>query len=344
MFENLQKKIKLLKPVVVMHDFFIDRIVRLNNLDSLIDAVNSKVKLGGGSIRGIEQEEVKGGNAVNTAYALAKLGARTLLITAADDLGSGILKNRFGPFKNARLMIKHGRQGYTVSFEVGQDGRKANVMINDVGDAGNFGAEKLGEQELNLIKNASAVIVANWASNLKGTELTFKAFQKAGKNTLCFLDPADISTRKEDFKKCLLELRGNLDVLSLNENECRLTMQSLSLEALPINYASKDIAEAAKKLASELSLNVDVHTPLGCSTSDGKESTYIKSFEIGVNTSTGAGDAWDAADALGYLCGLNENDRLLLANVCAALFVSNKDVEPPTLKESLDFISKFENY
>lgn len=344
MFENLQKKIKLLKPVVVMHDFFIDRIVRLNDLDSLIDALNSKLKVGGGSIRGIEQDEVKGGNAVNTAYALAKLGARTLLITVADELGSSILKNTFAPFKNARLMIKHGRQGYTVSFEVGQDGRKPNAMINDVGDAGSFGADKLGKQELNLIKNASAVMIANWASNLKGRELTLKAFQSAGKNTLCFLDPADISTRKEDFKKVLLELRGNLDVLSLNENECRLTMQSLGLEALPINYSSKDIADAAKKLASELSLNVDVHTPLGCSTSNGKESLYVKSFEVGVNTSTGAGDVWDAADVLGYLCGLNENDRLLLANVCAALFVSKKDAEPPTLKESLDFISKFENY
>ncbi|HLE35148.1 MAG TPA: PfkB family carbohydrate kinase, partial [Nitrososphaerales archaeon] len=263
MFQNLQNRIKSLKPVVVMPDFFIDRIVRLNDLDSLLDAANAKIESGGGSIRGIEQTEMKGGNAVNVAYALAKLGAKTSLITIADSYGSVILKNAFLPLNNSRLIVTNGTQGYTVSLEVAKNKGKANVMISDVGDTGNFGSNKLGKRELSLIRGASAVMITNWASNMKGTELALKAFKNARKDALCFLDPADISTRKEDFKNSLMKLADHLDILSINENECRLLLQSFALGVLPMNYSNEDVGDAAKKLAEKLSITVDVHTPLG---------------------------------------------------------------------------------
>jgi len=338
--QNLQKRIRSLKPVVVMHDFFIDRIVRLNDLDSLIYAANSKIEAGGGSIRGIEQTEVKGGNAVNTAYALAKLGARTSLITVADDFGSTILKNIFSPFKNSKLILTKGTQGYTISLELAKNRSKANVMISDVGDTGNFGANRLGKRELKLISEASAVIIANWASNLKGTELALKACRGASKNALCFLDPADISNRKDDFKNCLDKLAKDLDILSINENECRLLMESLGMEALPVNYSDEDVGDAAKRLAEKLSFTVDVHTPLGAATSNGSETVFVQSFDVDVRISTGAGDVWDAADIIGYLCKLNASDRLLFANACAALYISNIDADTPRLSEAVSFISK----
>ncbi len=323
-----------------MHDFFIDRIVRLNDLDSLFDAVNSKIDAGGGSIRGIEQTEVKGGNAVNTAYALAKLGARTSLITVADDFGSTILKNVFSPFKNSKLILTKGTQGYTISLELAKNRSKANVMISDVGDTGNFGPDRLGKRELKLISEASAVIIANWASNIKGTELALKACRSASKSALCFLDPADISTRKDDFKNCLKKLAKHLDILSINENECRLLMESLGMEALPVNYSDEDVGDAAKRLAEKLSFTVDVHTPLGAATSNGSETVFVQSFDVDVRISTGAGDVWDAADIIGYLCKLNASDRLIFANACAALYISNTDADTPKLSEVVSFISK----
>ena len=340
MFQNLQRRIKSLKPVVVMHDFFIDRIVRLNNIDSLFDAANSKIETGGGSIRDIEQTEVKGGNAVNTAYALAKLGARTSLITIADDYGSTIVKNTCSPFRNSKLILTNGTQGYTISFEVVKNNSKANVMISDVGDTGNFGANKLCKRELNLIRGASAVMLANWASNLKGTELALKAFKSASKEALCFLDPADISTRKDAFKNCLNDLANYLDILSVNENECRLLMESLGIEALPMNYFNEDVGDAAKRLAEKLSLTVDVHTPLGAATSNGRETAFVQSFNVDVKITTGAGDVWDAADIIGYLCRLDASDRLLFANACAALYISNVNADTPRLKEVVNFISR----
>jgi len=340
MFQNLQNRIKSLKPVVVMHDFFIDRIVRLNDLDSLLDAASAKIESGGGSIRGVEQIEMKGGNAVNVAYALAKLGARTSLITMADSYGSGILKNAFLPFKNSKLIVTNGTQGYTISLEVSKSKGKANVMISDVGGTGNFGANKLGKRELSMIEGASAVMITNWASNLKGTELALKAFKTARKDALCFLDPADISTRKEDFKNSLMKLANHLDILSINENECRLLLESLGLGALPINYSNEDVGDAAKKLAEKLSITVDVHTPLGAATSKGSETVFVQSFDVDVKITTGAGDVWDAADIVGYLCKLDASDRLLFANAGAAFYISNANAESPRLKEILDFISR----
>lgn len=323
------------KTVVIMHDFFIDRIVRLNdfNFNSLISEVSAKAQVGGGSIREIAQDEIKGGNAVNIAYALAKLGAKISLITIADSWGDNILKKTFAPFANKKLLIASGRQGYTVSLEVEKDdGRKANVMISDVGDAKNFGADRLRRNELGAIKKATAVVIANWASNAKGTELALKAFKNAPKDSLCFLDPADISTRRDEFKQCLDKLSGHIDVLSLNENECRLTMQSLDLSPLPINYSATDVTAAARALASKLSINVDVHTPIGSATSDGKGTSFAKSLDVNVTISTGAGDIWDAADVAGYLCNLNADERLLFANTCAAYYISK--FESPTLQEA----------
>jgi len=328
------------RSIVVMHDFFIDRIVQLDNFNSLISEVNAKLKVGGGSIRGIKQNEIKGGNAVNIAYALAKLGAKISLITVADNFGRNILQNTFSSFTNKKLLISNGRQGHTVSFEVEKNGRRANVMISDVGDTGNFGVNKLNEKELNIIKGASAVVIANWGSNKNGTELAMKAFKNSHKNALCFLDPADISGRKDEFRQCLHELSGCIDVLSLNENECRLTMKSMNLSPLPINYSNVDIVTATKTLASNLSINVDLHTPLGSATSDGKETSFAKSLEVNVTISTGAGDIWDAADIVGYLCQLNSSERLIFANLCAAFYISR--IKSPTLYEASKFL-KFTN-
>lgn len=315
-----------------MHDFFIDRIVKIKNFDSLVSGINEKAQVGGGSLREVEQREIKGGNAVNVAYSLARLGARTSLITVADDLGTSILKRTFAPFKNVKIFISHGKQGYTISLEIERN-RKANVMISDVGAMKNFGPNKLRRDELRTIRNASAVVMTNWDSNLNGTELALKAFKNASKNALCFLDPADISDRQQEFRHCLEVLSDYMDVLSINENECRLTMRSLGLSPIPVNYTKIDVVTAAKTLASRLSIHVDVHTPIGAATSDGAETFFAESFNVNVAISTGAGDIWDAADVIGYLCKMEGKERLLFANACAAFYISN--IESPTVKEAL---------
>ncbi len=64
--------------VVVMPDFFLDRVISLGKYDvpSFTKALAEVTQRKGGSIDGIAQMDLRGGNAVNTASALAAMGAR----------------------------------------------------------------------------------------------------------------------------------------------------------------------------------------------------------------------------------------------------------------------------
>ena len=64
----LQKLIRYSQSgsIVVMHDFFIDRIIKLLSTKELFHTLNEKAGVGGGSIReGISATEIKGGNVIN---------------------------------------------------------------------------------------------------------------------------------------------------------------------------------------------------------------------------------------------------------------------------------------
>src|SRR5512135_3497090 len=166
MLEKIQN-LNLINSVVVLNDFFLDRIIKIQNLNQLYDQILEKSKLGG-SIRGISQTDLKGGNATNVAYALARLGCPVSLITIADKTGSHILQEIFSEFSNASLFIIDGKPGRTTSLEFNNAGNIVNIMISDLGDNENFGPEKLGIEEQDAIKRADAVIITNWASNKKG--------------------------------------------------------------------------------------------------------------------------------------------------------------------------------
>jgi ribokinase len=65
------KQLSIVGSVVVMPDFFVDRIIRLESNEHLAQILSEKAKRGGGSVRGVPTCDVKCGNAVNVAYALA---------------------------------------------------------------------------------------------------------------------------------------------------------------------------------------------------------------------------------------------------------------------------------
>src|SRR5207245_4871200 len=202
MLENLQN-LNLGGSVVVLNDFFLDRIIKIRDLGKLYNQILEKSRLGG-SIRGIPQTDIKGGKATNVAYALAKLGCPVSLITVADRAGSKMLKETFSEFQNVALFVIDGKPGRTTSLEFSNNGDIVNIMLSDLGDNENFGPDKLEPMEQTVLKKADAVIVTNWASNKKGTELSRFAFEKS-KSALHFLDPADIETRQGEFKEALSE-------------------------------------------------------------------------------------------------------------------------------------------
>ena len=170
-----------MNSVVIMPDFFVDRIIKLNSKEEFIDMLTEKSKSGGGSIRGVPTSDAKGGNAVNIAYCLAKLGAKVTLFTMSDKFGSTMLEHLFSRFAdNVCLRILKGKHGLTTSFEfLNEKGFEANVMLSDTGDIVNFGPERINSREdLKRLDNADAVVVVNWASNLKGYAASRTCFQK----------------------------------------------------------------------------------------------------------------------------------------------------------------------
>src|SRR5690349_24617885 len=126
--ENLK-----LNSIVVLNDIFLDRIIKIQNLDDLYKQILEKSKLGG-SIRGIPQTDLKGGNATNVAYALARLGCPVSLIAIADKVSANILRQTFSEFEKASLLIIDGRPGRTTSLEFNNDEATINIMISDLGE------------------------------------------------------------------------------------------------------------------------------------------------------------------------------------------------------------------
>ena len=112
-------------------------------MDNLTEIIENKIRVGGGSVRGLNSVDIKGGNAVNVAYCLARLGAKVDLFTVADKIGYSVLNSTFKKFNSqVNLHIKNGKHGLTTIFEFTNPSfAVSNVMLSDVGDNSNFGPE-----------------------------------------------------------------------------------------------------------------------------------------------------------------------------------------------------------
>jgi ribokinase len=335
-----------MNQIVAMPDFFLDRILQLQSQDELFQSIVSKIRVGGGSIREIPTVDRKGGNAANIAYSLAKLGGRVAFFTVGDKIARSVIETTFQKFgENAEIMISEGIQGKTTSMELYESvegDSKVNVMLSDVGDNADFGKARVNtENHLKILSRADAVIVANWASNLKGTELMKFAFENSPK-ALHFVDPADFQLRKEEFIEILVLLSNLIDVLSINENECNTLGSSLGLGTLlPWQaYSRQEIKDAALRLSERLGISIDIHTKLGSAWSNGKDSEIVPTIRSEIRTLTGAGDVWDAADVVAYLAGLDPIERLTFANAASSLYVRNQSAESPSLEEVVELLDR----
>jgi len=336
------KHLSTIGSIVVMHDFFVDRIIRLESKENLLAMLSEKAKVGGGSVRGIPTTDVKGGNAVNVAYCLAKLGAKVSLFTVADEIGAIMLRQTFSQFGDkVTLRIASGRTGLTTCFEFPHEDTRVNVMVSDIGDNGSYGPDRISsEEDRTILKNSDGMMVVNWATNMKGTELAEFSF-KNSPSAFHFLDPADVETRKHDFRDSLAKIAGLADCLSINENECNSLADALGFgRILGSIYSPEEVKSAAKRISDSVGISTDLHTKIGAAWSNGKESAFAHAIKVDAKRLTGAGDTWDAADIVGYLAGLYPQERLLFANCCASLYVRDPSGEPPSMNKAFELIER----
>src|SRR5438445_12227768 len=315
--------------VAVLHDYYVDRLVLIEEFGKLSEAISKKAHEGGGGIHGVRQLEIRGGNAANLAYALGRLGTRTFLLTHSDPAHEPLLRDGFEGLP-VILSVKKREAGLTVALEGKTGGTKTNVMLGHNGGAGEFSPSMIDREDWDALKDSKIVCSVNWAANNHGTELLTALRRHLGRKHQIFLDPADVRDRLEAYGELLRAMRERnlVNWLSLNEAEARATGSLLGIREMELGKLSRSIAR-------QLNLRVDIHTKNGSYTSTGSE---VARCEIGWVTPkrlTGAGDVWDAASIYFFLNGKSDVDRLALANAAAKYYVSAEEPEAPTRGEVL---------
>ncbi|NSL76392.1 MAG: carbohydrate kinase family protein [Thaumarchaeota archaeon] len=303
-------------------DVFIDRIVKVPDLDKLVTDAKAKSIVGGGSIRGIKQTEIVGGNATNIAYALVKFGSETELFAIGDEFTRRLLDLRFQEFDNIKINMLKGKPGFTIALETDHN-NDSNIMISDVGGIEKFNGIDITTNYLKIIEESDIVIISNWASNLEGNQLVNEIFS-AAKDSIKLLDFADLSTSTSRLQGLMDNMKNNkiIDMISLNENECQILGKFLGLKNISAKYTINEIKTMATDISSILGTIIDIHTPIGsCSASNG-DVEFVESFPVNPMILTGAGDVWNAINILGLKKELSTVNRLNLANAAAASYIS----------------------
>ena len=341
--ENHEKR-----DVIVMPDFFHDRLINLDYDAARFSSIIADVaKRKGGSIDGIAQTDMRGGNAINTASALAALGAKVTPIVCTNKLGLQQIKFYL---KRYRVDFSHikitEKASITTALELKTKNGKANVMLRDLGSLADFGPSNLTDDDYKLIEDADYVCLFNWAGTKKfGTELAQTVFHRAkvkGKGKT-YYDTADPTPNRDKIPELIgkvLKTR-QVDVLSLNENEaiCYAALLNGGIKANQRKLGFDELAmEAARVLAKCLPARIDLHTTAFSATVTKKKEVVVPVFKVKALRATGAGDAWNAGNILGDGNALSDECRLVLANAVSACYLSDPEGMHPTRRKLVEFI------
>lgn len=308
--------------VTVMHDFFVDRLVRTRDLSGLLRDMKSKAGAGGGGIHDVGQSEMRGGNAVNLAHALARLGLRTLLLTHTDSVHERLLREPFEGL-DAEVRAKPKPPGLTVAFE-----GRVNVMLGEGGGAADFGPELLDPADWDSLKSSRVVCSVNWAANRSGTRLLSALRKRLGRGKVIFFDPADVRDRLEGFSDLLRLTREHhlADWISLNEQEALATSKVLGVRG-------ESLEEACLGIGKRLGAELDIHTGGRSMTLVGGRVVSVRTRRTKPRRFTGAGDVWGAASIYGRLEKMDAAGRLRFANAAAGIYLEGREPIPPSLEQ-----------
>lgn len=334
--------------VVVMPDFFLDRLISLQwDTAEFTTLITHVVKRKGGSIDGISQVDMQGGNAINVASAIANLGAKVTPIVCTSEYGLQQIKYNL---KNVQIDTSHiktcDKASVTTALEFQTHSMKTNVMLRDLGALADFGPASLDDGDFKVIEEADYVCLFNWTGTLKfGTALAQTVFgrvKQRGRGKT-YYDTADPTPNAEGISGLMEKVlkTDNVDILSVNENEA-VTYASLLDEGLKekkqrLGFSELSL-EAARVLAKRLSARIDLHTTAFSATLHGKKEVVVPTFKVKTLRATGAGDAWDAGNIIGDRNALSDKCRLMLANAVSACYLSDTDGKHPSKSKLLSFL------
>jgi sugar/nucleoside kinase (ribokinase family) len=333
---------------VVMPDFFLDRLINLNCdeprfFSMVADVANRK----GGSIDLVAQTDIRGGNAVNTASALAALGVKATPIVCTNKLGLQQINFYLKQYRVDTSHIKLStKASLTTALELKTENGKVNVMLRDLGSLADFGPSNLTDDDYKLIEDADYVCLFNWAGTRKfGTELAQTVFHrtKAKGKAKTYYDTADPTPNRDktpELMKKVLKTQ-QVDILSLNENEAisyaALLSNEMNNHHRKLHFDELSM-ESARVLAKHLQTRIDLHTTSFSATFTKKTEVVVSAFKVNPLRATGAGDAWNAGNILGDGNELSDECRLVLANAVAAYYLADPESKHPTRRKLAKFI------
>ncbi|MHA1960181.1 MAG: carbohydrate kinase family protein [Candidatus Thorarchaeota archaeon] len=331
---------------VILPDFFLDHFVITGPLEDLVSNLRELAAQGGGNLIGTSQFISRGGNSVNTASALLKLGLDPKLIVKTDKRGASILESLVSHELDRSHVKDDGQLSSTVSIETEFEGRRVNLMISDSGSAADFSFEDLTDADLTAIRDSGLVALLCLNHNKGAAELAEDLFRfvRESSSTVTFMDIGDPSGNPDIVGPLALDVlrEGLVDVLGVNENEVGWFAQALSSESDRWKQTVKEPEKwlpAAEMISEETGVRVDLHTPLFAASVENGKATKIPAFEVDPKVICGAGDAWNAGTIYGTLLGLKAVDRLVLANAVSALYVSSPEGDHPTANDIISFLS-----
>ena len=343
--ENHEKR-----NVVVMPDFFHDRLINIDyGADRFSSIIIDVAKRKGGSIDGIAQTDIKGGNAINTASALAALGVDVTPIVCVNTTGLQLIKIYLRKYRVNLSHIKiREKASITTALELKAENGKTNVMLRDLGALADFGPLDLTESDYAEIENADYVCLFNWAGTKNhGTPLAADVFHRKkvkgkGKTYYDTADPTPNRDKIPELMENVLKIEL-VDILSLNEDEA-ISYASFFNDELGVRRVQRrfdELAmEAARVLAKHLSARIDLHTTVFSATFTKKSEVVVPAFKIKALRATGAGDAWNAGNILGDGNALSDEGRLALANAVSAYYLSDPEGMHPTRRQLVKFFEK----
>ena len=336
--------------VIVMPDFFYDRLISLDCDAARFSSVIADIaERKGGSIDGVKQTDIRGGNAINTASALAALGAHVTPIVCTNKLGVQQLKFYLEKYGVDLSHVKIAEKAsVTTALELKTENGKANVMLRDLGALADFGPLDLNSRDFELVENADYVCLFNWAGTKKyGTTLAETVFSRVktkGKGRT-YYDTADPTSNKDKIPELMNNVlkTDRVDVLSLNENEA-ICYASLLNDDINVRRGKRrfdELAlEAARVLAKHLPARIDLHTTAFSATFTNKKEVVVPSFKVKALRATGAGDSWNAGNIIADANALSDECRLALANAVAAYYISDPEGLHPSRRKLARVVKK----
>jgi sugar/nucleoside kinase (ribokinase family) len=333
-----------------MPDLFIDRFVTFSGDVKQLSAAIAKVaERTGGNIHGVKQIEIRGGNAANTAAALAVLNVKAFPIITTSQFGLHLLKFFLGRLGVDLSHVKtHGELALTTAFEVAYGDEMVNIMMGDLGSLPNFGPKNLTQKDYDLLREVDYACLFNWASTSRwGNELAEKVFRyvkEEGKGKT-YYDTGDPTPNKRDIPKLVEKILKSdlIDILSVNENEAFQYASQLDskVNGLRNRLNHHELArECARTLAKHISARVDLHTTTFAGSFTHENEIVIPIFPVSALRSTGAGDSWNAGNIYGDALRIPDSCRITMANAVAAYYVSSPSANHPTIPKLIEFCQK----